>query len=619
MDKLQPILKFHFWILLFIALIMAFVGWWMTTGQMKASITARRSTIEEKKNKIPKDASNHPNQTWDDQLAAINAEQDKLIRFSKAWLYTRQKEAMVWPSWLPEPAHKMKNAEDAMDNQYRVIYRNNYIKEVMRVYEIPKPIQDPQDPNGVVIFPFGVMPHRDWGDVTPTSKQVWESMEDLWLLEPILRAVYDTNGGEAGTRQEASVVQIEYVKLHGGDRSKIGQSIDASGGGGGGGAMPAMAGGFGMGAMEMKAGELGGGGGGVSQTGPSIDTDVKPVDEFGDPGAGDAGGGGGGGDMDVVGGPAGMLGAGGDPSRFGGGSSNLNEETGRRYIDDDEKQPFKTRGFKLTVVMDHRKVPDLYGHLTSSERSPWPIKIVRMNIADFKEGGSFSGGGFGGGFRGGGGDKDDAPVFVGARPGGSGPPAFGGSGNLPGAPGLQGGRPGIPRAGVGIGRGDREFDSGLGTSPTPQDNPLERPYLARVTILGLITMYKEPPQVEGTPSTGAQPGDAVATEPSSAADASADGTAELSTDDEAADLSAPSSVEDADEVMPAEESAHDPKPVGDAEDEAATEDAEMKDDEGKAKSDDEATPADDPAGEAPPEESGAADESSPPGEPPESK
>src|SRR5262249_6987925 len=50
----------------------------------------------------------------------------------------------------------------------------------------------------------------------------------------------------------------------------------------------------------------------------------------------------------------------------------------------DEKKEWKTWGFSLEVVMDHRRVPDLLVALSNAEG--WPINILRVNVADASDG-----------------------------------------------------------------------------------------------------------------------------------------------------------------------------------------------------------------------------------------
>ncbi|MEM1062249.1 MAG: hypothetical protein AAGJ97_07970, partial [Planctomycetota bacterium] len=54
-------------------------------------------------------------------------------------------------------------------------------------------------------------------------------------------------------------------------------------------------------------------------------------------------------------------------------------ETERRYVDDNESEPFKTRAFYIKVVMDHRYLPDFIVELS---RSSFPIRIIRVHQAE---------------------------------------------------------------------------------------------------------------------------------------------------------------------------------------------------------------------------------------------
>src|SRR6185312_20536 len=72
--------------------------------------------------------------------------------------------------------------------------------------------------------------------------------------------------------------------------------------------------------------------------------------------------------------PSAMLG-GGFGSRQGGGTNM------ERYRD--EQKEFKTRGFSLQVVMDHRRIPQLLVELSNCAN--WPINVLRVHEADYKD------------------------------------------------------------------------------------------------------------------------------------------------------------------------------------------------------------------------------------------
>src|SRR5206468_2601996 len=93
-------------------------------------------------------------------------------------------------------------------------------------------------------------------------------------------------------------------------------------------------------------------------------------------------------------------GFGGDPSSSSassgspGGGGGATKSDIKRYLDDDETQPFKRRGFYFKVVMDHRKVPDLLAELMNS---PYPVEIVRVQQTWYSDGtGTGAGPGAGG-------------------------------------------------------------------------------------------------------------------------------------------------------------------------------------------------------------------------------
>lgn len=486
MKQLEPILKYHFWILLSLGLIMALSGWWMTTSQMKAAIDTRQKAIADALKK--KDVGEVPGKDWEQKLKVVNAEQERLVSQSRDLLYARQKEKMVWPEVIREVAQKLKYREEFKDVIHRINYRDNYNKEVQRVYEIPRP-QTLNDPNGVVVFPLSAMPHRVWRDHTPTSKQMWDSMEDLWLLEPILQAILEVNGGPEASKYDATILIIEQLKLVGGDRSKIGQTGEASGGGGGaagGAAMPTggMPAGFGGGMMADRegGGAVGGGGGG------SLEFNLQEV--FGDPGTAtdDAGS-----SAPATSMPAGLAGAGGMENA--GNRQSSGEEVGRRYIDDDQAQPYRTRGFKLTVIMDHRKIPDLYAQLTSSERSPWPIQIVRMHVGRLSDAG---------GVR---------TEMMAAGAGEAEEPGFAGLGGGVRSPALPGR---AVRPPSGFGEQDEIFGDPTTKNRDKQSvDMMDNPFLARVTLAGMITLYKEPEKKDQPSPAGNPPETAPATSPTS--------------------------------------------------------------------------------------------------------
>ena len=526
MEKLEPILKQKFWILLGVGLIVTVVGWWMAAGSLAATIAARTETLNKVEGSIP--SAPMPNDSWTQQLSAINVRQQAKVNEARLEMWNRQKAKMFWPANVDKYAEKL-----PYQGEFNIVaaelYRENYAYDVERTWKLVRPI-DQRDGTGIVWFPYQAFPKQLPGQLAPTSKQMWERHEDLWLLEPIMQAIYAVNGGENATRADASIHVINRLELMGGDRSRMPGAAGAGGaptssfGGGAGeseaggydndsagydpGAMLGMGGGFGFGGQQAAAG-------------PPSSADFDPKEVYGD--GGSLGGG--------FGGYGGFGGGGSDSETASAdyaADDTASSATGnfsaapaiRRYVDDTEGQPFKTRAFYLSVIMDHRKLPDLIGALTANGDSAWPIEIgkvqvVRLNPDDgaatggigslaMSGGTAYGGSGYDSNYSEGaispfntgstyGSEPEDTAAYDPTAVAGAYP---GGTGGYPGATGYPGG---------GMGVGGRP-GGGL-------DVTLADPSLAKVALCGLIYIYQpvtEPPPAE-TPAAET-PATATATE-----------------------------------------------------------------------------------------------------------
>jgi len=169
-----------------------------------------------------------------------------------------------------------------------------------------------------------------------------------------------------------------------------------------------------------------------------------------------------------------------------GGGSNM-----ERYRDDQPE--WKTRGFTLQVVMDHRRIPDLLVALSNCD---WPINILRIHEADYKDEDlvSADGSGAGSGMMPMPGRSGGSPM--GSRgmsgPGLSGPPG----GHAAGMP--RGGLPPMPKASA-----PRSFDESGEGSFNPRST-MDDPNLANVSIVGVIYIFKKPPPETAAPAAPQQ-------------------------------------------------------------------------------------------------------------------
>lgn len=463
MDKLEPILKQKFWIILGIGVILTVTGWWMATSSLAATISTRKAAIDSAEKGIP--SGEMPNADWAAKLSKINEQQEAMVTSVRRKLWEQQAETMFWPETMQEFAAELPYRGE-FGLVARDLYRSSYLIAVEDVWKQARPID--LDGSGVVLFPRQAMPMKKTilGDLAPRSEDIWDAQEDLWLLTPLLQAIREVNGGENATRLDASVHVIERLELLGGERTTGESSSSGSADSGGGADMSAMMG-----------GGMNGGGGGAA-AGKVLSADFSPEEEFGPTGREGRSGGGGMGAMSMM-------------SAAEPGASTDGAPTIKRYVDDDPSAPFKTRAFYMLVVMDHRKVPRLLAELTAGGSSAWPVEIMRMQMSRV--------------------NPDDAE----GRAGGVGNPmaSMGGAGMISPMPADFTSE----SSGAAFADGGGAFPATGNTPQVSLDTAMQDPVIARVAIAGLIYLYRPveaPPEASAEPSAdGTQP--AVAESPTS--------------------------------------------------------------------------------------------------------
>lgn len=506
MEKLAPIIKQKFWILLGVGLVMTFTGWWLATGTLAATVKARVEKVNGAFGKVP--SGEIPNNDWSTKLAARNTEQDRAVRNTAALLWERQLSRMAWPSNIAAFTRNVPYRGE-IPLAARENYRIDYSWDVKRVWESVRPYIQ-ADGTGIVVFGTGpqVLQQKKWGALAPSSADMWDAQEDLWLMESLLQSIVDVNGGRDAQRGDASIHAIEKLELFGGVPAAQRKTAPAASAGGPGGGSMSPGGAHGMGGSGGGGSPGGFGGapgggeglGGRTAAATLASADFDRREEFGDDGSGKGaglggsggfGGGPGGGPASAHGGPGGMPGPGGS-----GGTAAANAV--KRYIEDDAAAPFKTRGFYMTLIMDHRKIPSLIAELSASEKSAWPVEVVRIQMVRLHDDdvGSGLGGGSGpGGYPGGGNSgKGFSLSNILSGNGGSGPgfgntgSSFEGSdfGGAPASPSLGSSNYGQPGA----------AGANLATSPAAAglaalESALQDPFMARVAVCGFITLYKE--------------------------------------------------------------------------------------------------------------------------------
>jgi len=272
-EKLEPVLRYLFWISAALVLMGSFAVWWLASGKMDTEFASAQSKIESDAQRVQgvqAKLSEHPN-----PLTA--GEMDKLIKGREqevldAWtsVYKRQQDILVWPSSLQQdfvnefkdlipietavefPTPEEKEKESTLLNRYRY-----YIKAVLPgIAEIAKTkwtakidgsttgaspygggssgdpgfnasYGGPGGPGGV----GGVMPEdgplvkwetssqetlmRDlfpWDGGQPTTLDVLYSQENLWILRQLLQIIADVNGN-AGQKFQAKIHEINRIAI----------------------------------------------------------------------------------------------------------------------------------------------------------------------------------------------------------------------------------------------------------------------------------------------------------------------------------------------------------------------------------------------------------------------
>jgi len=358
MDKLQPIIKHHFWIVFLIALALPPVAWWMTTGELAAEISDRTTSLDSTFSGIA-NGQNAANEDWAsgvNDLIAIRTEQNRLA-LDRLW--KAQTDLMVWPpnvaKWMDVCPYRGEIDDVRIKQILPDIYRGDYELAVRRVWLIPEPIDDGKtrvDPDlkQKVVFPYQSLPRIDaakWSALPPTWQEIWNTQEDLWLLSEVLSAVRRTNDSTSSIT-DSYVKQILQVELFGGKRAAAPSSSGSAASTPG---YPGMSPG---GYPGMVAGGMPGRGGATALSKPA----EFPISE----------------EYEVTNtggrGATNYMPEGGASSPSAAVDLNSDES---RYLQAEDA--YRTRGFKLKVAVDQMQVPTLIRELLNSQ---YPIEVIRF-------------------------------------------------------------------------------------------------------------------------------------------------------------------------------------------------------------------------------------------------
>lgn len=526
MEKLQPVIRQIFWVLFGLGLILILWAWYSANSALSAEIESEKAKVEATKKGAQKTVMGLPNGEWTADAEKLNEDHKGAFDESARKLWEQQLEARVYPKRIRKDLQQLqfrsKINEAAVRGIFAKLY-NDYFEEQLAII---KPFK-PETGLGLVDVQQAQITRENpvkWKNKIPTSQEIWNAQEDIWLVRSILNAIAQTNGA-ADRIDKAPIRALLQLQLRGGDPEteaggSAGGGMDgAFGGGPGSGGLAtggaAGGGGFGMGEAMGGGGGLGGGGAtGVWSTFKGSLTADLLTEEFGpDPNAGAGGMGGMGMGGPGMGGP-GMGGPGYGGGDYGGGDYGGGDygggsgadtggedadSTSKRYVHYGNERSYKTRAFILKVKMIQKDIPALLAALPNGK---FPVEIVRVDI-DFTGAGGASGGGMsalGGGGPGGGGGAYGAGSYGGGD-------AYGGG--MAGGLGLSGAGAGLGGPGLGGPGYGGGMSGGLGLGGTGTGNRTSRKErkqaengagvfndamadkrLATVRVAGLMTIYQ---------------------------------------------------------------------------------------------------------------------------------
>ncbi|MEX2288230.1 MAG: hypothetical protein WD648_14140 [Planctomycetaceae bacterium] len=368
MERIEPLLRYKFWISFVAAILLPAVGWYLATGSMSTEVDKRWKVVDGNFNKgfikgstRDSEIAKIPNNKYIEGIKVINAAHAKDLQQARANLRNAQKQYMVWPAIVSETMASTGYRQEPPDPDAEFKYGNVYRQELERVRKIINPF-DEKTKKGLIYAPEGILPKAqddNWTMIGPPVDRMWDAQEDIWLLTSIMQAIAAVNK-DYKSIIDAPVKAIQEVSLRGG--SKVAPPKPAQNAGGEGEQPSALP------TPRTSANPATSAG----------DVSFNPAAEFG---------------PEVVIAPAAPVG-GQEEDDDGPGRSRKKQQTRkakrnvssaaptnsvRRYIEDDSTKGFKTRGFYIRVVMDHTFVPELVSQLSNM---PWPTEIARVQQSD---------------------------------------------------------------------------------------------------------------------------------------------------------------------------------------------------------------------------------------------
>lgn len=365
MDKLQPVIKHRFWILVALVPPLCIFGYYSANGAMKQATADRITALDGVISAIPPGTGANP--TWTDAdkggLAVINAEYKAAVDAELVRVWEEQQERMTWPPRMQQYVPSEYLGEFPQEAGFT--YKDEYPDLIAAVHASVEPITPDargKGFSGKVWLDQKLIPRHQFGQLSVESKKIWEAQEDLWYLQLLFDAIRNVNRSSENAAK-AVIRKVYKVDLVGGTGESSVKATATSGQSG----MPVQ-GMEGMHSaempmMDMQSGSTNDGPGRTAGL-PPPKVGFSPAEEFGSDALQSSQSA-----AQPTSGPAEMM------TMMSGSRGATKERI--RYIKLDENAKFRERGFYLSVLIDQKKIADFLVELSNAD---WPIRIVRFHV-----------------------------------------------------------------------------------------------------------------------------------------------------------------------------------------------------------------------------------------------
>ncbi|MEP3480620.1 MAG: hypothetical protein ABJZ55_15325, partial [Fuerstiella sp.] len=234
MEKLQPVIRQIFWVLFGLGLILILWGWYAANSSLSASIEKEKTKVETTKTGAKKNVIGTPSPDWTDKAAKLNDKHSDAFDESADKLWKQQLAARVYPDLIGAEINQLRFRSKIKDKSVRGIFRTLYNGYFLEQLAVIQPFK-PETGQGLVDVANAQITRENptkWKTRLPTSQEIWNAQEDIWLVRSLLDAIAETNGA-ADRIDKAPIRSLLQLQLRGGDpETKAGES--AAGGGEGG-------------------------------------------------------------------------------------------------------------------------------------------------------------------------------------------------------------------------------------------------------------------------------------------------------------------------------------------------------------------------------------------------